>query len=95
LYFVFDAMPKASSDDNAAAAVAATAAATAAFVDEDYQAAQAQYTIALTHRPCDPQLLSGRSAARLKLGDWMGAADDARRASSACPELAKAHMRRG
>lgn len=74
---------------------AATAAATAAFVDEDYAAAQAHYTRALTQRPGDAGLLSGRSAARLKLGDWVGAADDARRASASRPDLAKAHMRRG
>lgn len=76
--------------------MASLASATAAFVDEDYAAAEAHYTTALAEKPEDAaEIYAGRSASRLKLEDFVGAADDARKAVAAAPGLAKAHMRRG
>ena len=71
--------------------------ATQAFVDEDYASAESHFSRALREKPGgdDAELLTGRAAARLALDDFVGAADDARRAVAASPGLAKAHMRRG
>ena len=79
-----------------------------AFVDEDYAAAEENYTAALAAEQqktagrgenASPEkiaeLLAGRAAARLSLEDFLGAADDARRAVAARPGLSKAHVRRG
>ena len=77
------------------------AAAMQAFVDEDYASAEEHYSAALAaeKKPGggddDAELLAGRAAARLALEDYVGAADDARRAVAASPGLAKAHVRRG
>ena len=76
------------------------AAAAQAYVDEDYASAEEHYSAALAEaKPGDgggdAELLAGRAAARLALEDFLGAADDARRAVAASPGLAKAHMRRG
>ena len=82
------------------------AAARQAFVDEDYAAAEEHYSAALLAQAEkqpggdadadeEAELLAGRAAARLALEDYIGAADDARRAVAASPGLAKAHMRRG
>ena len=77
------------------------AAAMQAFVDEDYASAEEHYSAALAaeKKPGggddDAELLAGRAAARLALEDYIGAADDARRAVAASPGLAKAHVRRG
>jgi hypothetical protein len=74
------------------------AAATQAFVDEDYATAEGHYSTALAARPggdAEAEALCGRSATRMKLDDFLGAADDARRAVALSPGLAKAHVRRG
>ena len=54
-----------------------------------------QHTKALSAAPADPDLLAARAQAHLKLGHWLEAADDARRACDLEPGLAKAWARRG
>ena len=54
-----------------------------------------QHTKALSAAPADPELLAARAQAHLKLGHWLEAADDARRACDLEPGLAKAWARRG
>ena len=87
-------------EDGAASAYAAAAAYAAADNNDDDSPYEQQAELLTAGRLAaalagDAELLAGRAAARLALEDFLGAADDARRAVAASPGLAKAHMRRG
>lgn len=60
-----------------------------AFVKGDYSSAAEAYTQALKHTTSDHAIWANRSAARLRLGAAEDALQDARRARTLKPDLAK------